>query len=332
MADYTVQLHDNLTKIAKAHNTTVQKLVELNNIADSNLILVNQKLKLPEELSNNKQADTGMMDRVEISGEESKTAAKEQAEMLTAKQEQIQDSEKSNSLLPYVAAGAVGGVTVLGAQKLAPYAKKGAIKTARVVKSATETAQLRAMYAKDAAKKNAKSVRAFLAQKAEKAKKSIKSKYTSAKTFVKGKAEALKAKANAAKATSRAAAKNAQQSASSAIQNAKQSAARGLHKAKVRGRYARFVGNTKVAPKILKGAGRLGTPLMVAVGIADVGSKLRKGDKKGAAIEGAALAGAWAGAKLGAAAGSFAGPIGGVVGGFIGGVAGYIGTKYFVKA
>lgn len=44
---YTVKSGDNLTKIAKKYGTTVQVLVDLNNIKDKNLINVGQVLKLP---------------------------------------------------------------------------------------------------------------------------------------------------------------------------------------------------------------------------------------------------------------------------------------------
>lgn len=44
---YVVQKDDNLTKIAKKHNTTVNELVRLNNITNKNLIYVGQVLKLP---------------------------------------------------------------------------------------------------------------------------------------------------------------------------------------------------------------------------------------------------------------------------------------------
>ena len=52
MADYTVQAGDNLSKIAKAHGTTVEKLCELNGIKDANKINVGQKLSLGETSEN----------------------------------------------------------------------------------------------------------------------------------------------------------------------------------------------------------------------------------------------------------------------------------------
>ena len=44
---YTVKAGDNLTKIAKKYGTTVQVLVDLNNIKNKDLINVGQVLKLP---------------------------------------------------------------------------------------------------------------------------------------------------------------------------------------------------------------------------------------------------------------------------------------------
>lgn len=48
MTTYTVQSTDTLGKIAKAHNTTVENLVKLNNITDPNSISIGQKLNLGE--------------------------------------------------------------------------------------------------------------------------------------------------------------------------------------------------------------------------------------------------------------------------------------------
>jgi len=46
-AEVTVQSGDNLTKIAEANNTTVEALQEANNIADADVILTGDKLKIP---------------------------------------------------------------------------------------------------------------------------------------------------------------------------------------------------------------------------------------------------------------------------------------------
>jgi LysM repeat protein len=45
--EYTVVAGDNLTKIAKANNTTIDAIAKLNGIKDVNKIQVNQKLKIP---------------------------------------------------------------------------------------------------------------------------------------------------------------------------------------------------------------------------------------------------------------------------------------------
>ena len=47
---YTVVKGDNLTKIAKRYNTTVEELVKLNNIKDKNLIYVGQQLIIPNNI------------------------------------------------------------------------------------------------------------------------------------------------------------------------------------------------------------------------------------------------------------------------------------------
>tara|TARA_Y100000593_G_C4299140_1_gene332376 strand:- start:632 stop:1585 length:954 start_codon:yes stop_codon:yes gene_type:complete len=46
---YTIRSGDTLTSIAKANNTTIKKLVELNSIKDPNKIYIGRKLKLPTD-------------------------------------------------------------------------------------------------------------------------------------------------------------------------------------------------------------------------------------------------------------------------------------------
>ena len=48
MTTYTIQAGDNLSKIAKAHNTTVEKLAKLNNITDPNRITAGDTLIFEE--------------------------------------------------------------------------------------------------------------------------------------------------------------------------------------------------------------------------------------------------------------------------------------------
>ena len=100
------------------------------------------------------------------------------------------------------------------------------------------------------------------------------------------------------------------------------------HKGKVAARYTRFVGNTKVAPKLIKGASRYAAPAAALYGAYEVKKAYDEGGEKAAVKQavktGGGLAGGWAGAKVGAAIGSFAGPIGTVAGGIIGGIAGYM--------
>ena len=60
MTTYTVQAGDNLTKIAKAHNTTVEELARKNNIQDVNKILIGQKLSFGET-TEVKQTETTQM-------------------------------------------------------------------------------------------------------------------------------------------------------------------------------------------------------------------------------------------------------------------------------
>ena len=209
-----------------------------------------------------------------------------------------QISEASTSYAP-LAYGAAGAALYQGGKWAMPK-----------VRSGMETLQLRGMYAQDAAKRTlngaaqkskqtAQTVRTFVSQKAKHAAKSAELHYAFGKDVV-------------------------EQRAKKAITKGKAIA----HKGKVAARYTRIVGNTKVAPKLIKGASRYAAPLAAVYGAYEVKKAYDEGGEKAAVKQavktGGGLAGGWAGAKVGAAVGSFAGPIGTVVGGVIGGIAGYM--------
>ena len=75
MADYTVKAGDNLSRIAKAHGTTVKELCELNGIKDPNKISVGQKLSLGEmsEKSDAPKAKASEMTPEQLAEETAKT-------------------------------------------------------------------------------------------------------------------------------------------------------------------------------------------------------------------------------------------------------------------
>lgn len=258
MADYTVQAGDTLSKIAKAHGTTVSELAKQNGIKDVNRIEIGQELSL------------GRTTAPVIQSQEESTIGLDSFEK----------QEKNNSY--DVAKGAAIG---FGSCYLGSMIYDDAKKYAPKIKTKTNNM-------KATARQNAQSVRNFLAQKAKHATKSAELHYAFGK-------DALQ-----------------------------KSGKKTLQKAKVGGRYTRFVANTKVAPKLIKGAGRFAGPIAAIYGMYEVKSAYNKGGEKAAAKQaiktGGGLAGGWAGAKVGAAVGSFAGPVGTVVGGLIGGIGGYL--------
>ena len=165
---------------------------------------------------------------------------------------------------------------------------------------------------KATAKQNAKAVGNFVSQKAKHTAKSAELHYAFGKDAVQ---KGVKNTTN-----------NIRTSVQSAASKTITIAGKAIHKAKVGGRYTRFIANTKVAPKLIKGASRYATPLAIAF---EAGKCYKAFDN--GAVEGGkqiakstcSLAGGWAGAKIGAAVGSFAGPVGTVIGGVAGGILGY---------
>jgi LysM repeat protein len=63
--EYTVVAGDNLTKIAKANNTTVDELVKLNGIKDANKIQIGQKIKLPGGENISSIEEPGIVDKAQ---------------------------------------------------------------------------------------------------------------------------------------------------------------------------------------------------------------------------------------------------------------------------
>ena len=282
MADYTVQAGDTLTKIAKAHGTSVSELAKQNGIKDVNKIEIGQELSL---------------------GKTTASAPKPQQEQTVGLDTlETQSKKDSTDLVKGTALGF--GAAYVGANvydDVKKYAPK--------VKAKTVNAYA---HMKATAKQNANAVKSFVAQKAKHAVKSAELHYAFSKDAVQ---KGVKNTTN-----------NIRTGVQSAASKTKTIAGKAFHKAKVGGRYTRFIANTKVAPKLIKGASRYATPLAIAF---EAGKCYKAFDN--GAVEGrkqiakstCSLAGGWAGAKIGASLGSFAGPVGTVIGGVAGGILGY---------
>ena len=267
MANYTVQAGDTLSKIAKAHGTSVSELAKQNGIKDVNKIEIGQELSLGKTTASAPQP--------------------QQEQPVGLDTLETQSKKDSTDLFKTTALG-------FGAAYVGAHVYDDVKKYAPKVKAKTVKAYA---HMKATAKQNANAVKNFVAQKAGDAKTKVKTTAMKTKTRVQ-----------------------------TAAAKTKTVAGRAAQKAKVAGRYTRFIANTKVAPKLIKGASRYATPLAIAF---EAGKCYKAFDN--GAVEGGkqiakstcSLAGGWAGAKIGAAVGSFAGPVGTVIGGVAGGILGY---------
>lgn len=282
MADYTVQAGDTLTKIAKAHGTSVSELAKQNGIKDVNKIEIGQELSL---------------------GKTTASAPKPQQEQTVGLDTlETQSKKDSTDLVKGTALGF--GAAYVGANvydDVKKYAPK--------VKAKTVNAYA---HMKATAKQNANAVKSFVAQKAKHAAKSAELHCAFGKDAVQ---KGVKNTTN-----------NIRTGVQSAASKTKNIAGKAIHKAKVGGRYTRFIANTKVAPKLIKGASRYATPLAIAFEAGKCYKAFDNGAAEGRkqiAKSTCSLAGGWAGAKIGASLGSFAGPVGTVIGGVAGGILGY---------
>ena len=307
MTNYTVQAGDTLSKIAKAHGTTVSELAKQNGITDVN------KIEIGQELSLGKTTDSTPTPH------EEQTVGMDSFEKKSA--------QNSNDISPL--AYATGGAVAYGVgSKVLPKATS----EARTLYSSTKTGMEKA-YAKmkATAKHNAKAVRTFVAQKAKHAAKSAELHYAFGKDAVQQGVQrsgnAVKNVAHNVAAKARHAAKSAELHYAFGKDAVQKGAKSAINKAKVGGRYTRFIANTKVAPKLIKGASRYAGPLAAVYGMYEVKTAYDKGGERAAVRQaiktGGGLAGGWAGAEAGAAIGSIAGPIGTVIGGIAGGILGY---------
>lgn len=282
MADYTVQAGDTLTKIAKAHGTSVSELAKQNGIKDVNKIEIGQELSLGKTTTSvprPQQEQTVGLDTLEVQSKKDST-----------------DLIKGTAL--GFGAAYVGALVYDDVKKYAPKAK---------AKTVNAYAHMKAT-----AKHNANTVKSFVAQKAKHTAKSVELHYAFGKDAVQ---KGVKNTTNKVKTK-----------VQTATAKTKTVAGKAVQKAKVGGRYTRFIANTKVAPKLIKGASRYAVPLAIAF---EAGKCYKAFDN--GAVEGGkqiakstcSLAGGWAGAKIGASLGSFAGPVGTVIGGVAGGILGY---------
>ena len=282
MADYTVQAGDTLTKIAKAHGTSVSELAKQNGIKDVNKIEIGQELSLGKTTTSApqpQQEQTVGLDTLEVQSKKDST-----------------DLIKGTAL--GFGAAYVGALVYDDVKKYAPKAKAKTVKAYAHMKAT--------------AKHNANTVKSFVAQKAKHTAKSVELHYAFGKDAVQ---KGVKNTTNKVKTK-----------VQTATAKTKTVTGKAVQKAKVGGRYTRFIANTKVAPKLIKGASRYAVPLAIAF---EAGKCYKAFDQ--GAVEGGkqiakstcSLAGGWAGAKIGASLGSFAGPVGTVVGGVAGGILGY---------
>ena len=282
MTNYTVQAGDTLSKIAKAHGTTVSELAKQNGITDVNKIDIGQELSFGKTTASEpqvQQEQTVGLDTLEVQSKKDST-----------------DLVKGTAL--GFGAAYIGTHVYDDVKKYAPKAKAKTVKAYANMKAT--------------AKHNAKAVGNFVTQKAKHTAKSAELHYAFGKDAVQ---KGIKNTTNKVKTKVQTAAAKTKTVAGKAVQ-----------KAKVGGRYTRFIANTKVAPKLIKGASRYAGPLAIAF---EAGKCYKAFDN--GAVEGGkqiakstcSLAGGWAGAKMGAALGSFAGPVGTVIGGVAGGILGY---------
>ena len=319
---YTVRANDTLTKIAAAHNTTVDELVRLNGIKNKDSIQVGRKLIFEEPKQETKNAVSSNESYENVQNELAKTQ-KQLASMEAYMNKPEESSINGWEVLGY---GVAGAAVFNGARNLAPYAK-----------SAAETGYLRALYAGDKMKTGANKmgnvVKGFgdkMAQKAKHAAKKAELEYAfgkdAAKNAVNQAGQSVNNGASNVKRIAKHAAKKAELEYAFGKDAAKNGAKRIVSASKNNviksGKIMKLTKAGKAVSKRLPGVAQ-------TVAIAEVAVAYGKGGAKAAGKQavksGSGLAMGAAGTKIGAAIGTAICPgVGTAIGAVVGGVAGYI--------
>lgn len=298
MSNYTIQAGDNLTRIAKANNTTVEELARINNISNPNKIQAGQTIKLFETPAQPVAEET--QTEVSYDGLEQELASMQN--QLSQMQSQMDNQENDLNTWEMFGLGLAGVATYKTAEKTFPYAWNGAKSVAKATAKATKTAGKAvgnvARETGSVALNSAQNLGGKIAQGAKHIAKKVELEYAFGKEAVKEGAQ------NASKAINRAS-KNG----------------------------SRLMGVTKAGKVLTKASPFVATIVCTA----EVVNAYNKGGTKAAVKQGAksasGLACAAAGAKIGLMAGACTGPAAPFAVPFliaVGSIAGYFGGEKLV--
>lgn len=298
MADYIIQAGDTLSKIAKAHGTTVEELARRNNISNVDSIYTGERLVL----------DAPREERVTVSVPEDYTEMQDRMEYLenelintqNAMQAPQERSFGDDLFMFGSGVAALGTAQYLGKKGL-PVAKRVAASTGNKVKNT-------AGKVKGKIKKTTSNVKEKVTNTKNNVTRKVKTGLHSANERMhKLETQGVKKYNNVKKATTKAF------NRSERLLN---------------GKRIQIKGQTIKLSKGSKLLGKAAVPLAVLTGVAETVHAYDKGGTKAAIKQGvkstAGIAGGWAGAKVGAAIGTAICPgVGTAIGGFLGGIAGF---------
>ena len=331
MSDYVIQRGETLSRIARAHCTDVQTLLELNpQIKNQNLIFKNDTIQVPDRKMDTFERravseERGALEEAvseEPSPVEGVVSEEEPAAIYTG-EEQAPIQAGTNPFL-YAAGGAAAGVVGMRlAEKAAPAAKHLASKAVAATKTATtkaiaasKTITGQAATATQSATRTAVDASKTAMTKLKDGTKAL---LTSGKAKITQGAQKLSGKVSSAKVAATKAAKTAGAAAKSAATKL------GTAAKSVAGKAASVASKvakspiTKVAGKLV---GRLAAPIAVAAEVYNVADAYEKGGTKAAAQQVKKSAKVLGCMATGAAIGSVVPVIGTGMGAFVGGIVG----------